>query len=92
MSHVKRIKANNNKIREVKIEMSNNFITDIWDMTRLHSLVVLHLSANPLKNSIKGDILSHLASLTHLSLMNTKLRLLLIYARQVFGSFRQSDA
>lgn len=78
---VKRLKANNNLIQDLKIEpgmqleeleLSSNKISDIRSLTRLHNLRVLDLSENPLQNSLKGDIFVNLTALTHLSLKNTR--------------------
>lgn len=78
---VKRLKANNNLIRDLKIEpgmqleeleLSSNKISDIRSLTRLHNLRVFDLSENPLQNSLKGDIFVNLTALTHLSLKNTR--------------------
>lgn len=77
---VTRLRANNNIIRQVEIdpsiklealELANNFISDITNITKVENLQVLDLSGNRLKNVIKGDIFSDLTALTYLSLKNT---------------------
>lgn len=78
---VTRLRANNNTIRQVEIdpsirlealELANNFILDISNITQNENLQVLDLSGNRLKNSIKGDIFSDLTALTYLSLRRTE--------------------
>lgn len=77
---VTRLRANNNIIRQVEIdpsiqlealELANNFITDITNITKVDNLQVLDLSGNKLKANIKGDIFSELTALTYLSLRDT---------------------
>lgn len=79
---VVRLRANNNIIRQVEInpsiqlealELANNLITDIGNITKVSKLQVLDLSGNRLRNSVKGDILSDLPDLVYLSLRNTGL-------------------
>lgn len=79
---VVRLRANNNVIRQVDInpeiqlealEMANNFITDISNITKVSKLQVLDVSGNRLRSSIKDDVFAELPELTYLSLRNTDL-------------------
>lgn len=77
---VTRLRANNNLIRQLEIdpsiklealELANNVITDIGNITKVDALQVLDLSNNKLKNTIKGDIFKELTALTYLSIRDT---------------------
>lgn len=77
---VTRLRANNNIIRQVEIdpsihlealELANNYISDISNITKVEYLQVLDLSGNKLKNSIRDNVFSELTALTYLSLANT---------------------
>lgn len=77
---VTRLRANNNIIRQVEIdpsielealELANNYISDIGNITKVDNLQILDLSGNRLKNTIKGDVFSKLTALTYLSLRDT---------------------